>query len=168
MKRLLVGLLLMGLWTSNTNASDIEKLSWMTGTWIGQFGTMELEETWNSPKAGSIQALVRMMSGEQMLMVEMIVIEEHEDSLRLRIQQWDPGMEPRESGRQTMQLVELEDEKVSFETEDEGPLKKLTYQLSADKEFEITVVNSEDQEHKMKLKSATDGDDQPDSDEDDG
>ena len=166
MKRLLVGIVLMVLWTSNTNASDIEKLSWMTGTWIGQFGTMELEETWNSPKAGSIQALVRMLSGEQMLMVELIVIEEHEDSLRLRIQQWDPGMEPRESGRQTMQLVELEDERVSFEAEDEGPLKKLTYQRTAENDFEITVVNSEDQEHTMKLSSTTDSDDQSESDGD--
>ena len=137
---------------ATVQANEIEELSWMKGTWVGDIGTMELEETWNEPKAGSIQALVRLRDGDSMIMVELIVIDEHEDSLRLRIQQWDPGMEPRETGRQSMKLVELEEKKVTFEAEDEGPLKKLTYHLKTDSEFEITVENSSGEIHTVSLK----------------
>lgn len=138
----------------SANASEIEDLNWLTGTWVGEFGPMEIEETWNEPKAGSVQAVVRMRSGEEMIMVEMVVIEEHDNSFRLRFQQWEPGMEPGEYGRQSMRLVESEDQKVAFEAEDEGPLKKLSYQRKSEDELEIAVLTAEDQEHVMLLNSS--------------
>ncbi len=138
----------------SANASEIEDLDWLTGTWVGDFGPMELEETWNEPKAGSIQALVRMRSGEEMMMVEIVVIEEHEDSFRLRFQQWGPGMEPGEYGRQSMRLVDTKEQMIAFEAEDEGPLKKLSYQRKSEDELEIAVVNAEDEEHVMVLNSS--------------
>lgn len=135
----------------SASAAEIEDLDWLTGTWVGEFGPMEIEENWNEPKAGSIQALVRMRSGEEMMMVEMVVIEEHEDSFRLRFQQWEPGMEPGDHGRQSMRLVEAEDQKIAFEAEDEGPLKKLSYHRKSENELEIAVLTAEDQEHIMLL-----------------
>lgn len=146
-----MGLLIAG----HAIGNDIEDLSWLTGTWVGQLGDIELEETWNQPKAGSIQAVARMRSGEQMLMVEMIVIDEHEDSFRLRLQQWDPGMEPRATGRQSMKLTELKEKKASFEAEDEGPLKSVSYHRKSETEFEITVVSERDETHKIELTSAS-------------
>ena len=137
---------------------NIESLHWMTGKWVGQMGPMEIEEIWNEPKAGSIQALVRLRNGAQMLMVEMIVIEEHEGSLRLRIQQWDPGMEPRETGRQSMKLVESKDREVSFQAIDEGPIRKLTYSRLSDTEFQITVVQGENPPQRLLLRSISDSD----------
>ena len=136
---------------SQAIAKEIEDLSWLTGTWVGQIGDMELEETWNQPKAGSIQAVSRLRNGDEMLMVEMIVIDEHEDSFRLRLQQWDPGMEPRETGRQTMELTELKDKQARFEATDEGPLKTLTYHRKSETEFEITVVSAEDETHNIEM-----------------
>lgn len=146
-----LGIGIMLVFAMSVSAGEIEDLDWLTGTWVGEFGPMELEETWNEPKAGSIQALVRMRSGEEMMMVEMVVIEEHENSFRLRFQQWEPGMEPGEYGRQSMRLVEAEDQKVAFEAEDEGPLKKLSYRRKSEDELEIAVVNAEDEEHIMVL-----------------
>ena len=111
-----------------------------------------------SRKHGSIQALVRLRNGAQMLMVEMIVIDEHEGSLRLRIQQWDPGMEPRKTGRQSMKLVESKDREVTFEAIDEGPIRKLTYSRLSDTEFQITVVQGEDPPQRLLLRSISDSD----------
>ncbi len=150
----------------SANASEIEDLNWLTGTWVGEFGPMEIEETWNEPKAGSVQAVVRMRSGEEMIMVEMVVIEEHDNSFRLRFQQWEPGMEPGEYGRQSMRLVESEDQKVAFEAEDEGPLKKLSYQRKSEDELEIAVLTAEDQEHVMLLNSSDSSEKESNSNED--
>lgn len=154
-----MGLLIAG----HAFGNDIEELSWLTGTWVGQLGDIELEETWNQPKAGSVQAVARMRSGEQMLMVEMIVIDEHEDSFRLRLQQWDPGMEPRAAGRQSMKLTELGEKKASFEAEDEGPLKSVSYHRKSETEFEITVVSDKDETHKIELTSASEADSNEDA-----
>ncbi len=148
---------------SQAFAKEIEDLSWLTGTWVGEIGDMELEETWNQPKAGSIQAVSRLRNGDQMLMVEMIVIDEHEDSFRLRLQQWDPGMEPRATGRQTMELTELKEKQASFEASDEGPLKTLTYHRKSETEFAITVVNSQDETHNIEM--VKDSESKVDSDE---
>ena len=150
-----LGIGIMLVFAMSVSAGEIEDLDWLTGTWVGEFGPMELEETWNEPKAGSIQALVRMRSGEEMMMVEIVVIEEHDDSFRLRFQQWEPGMKPGEYGRQSMRLVETEeDQMVAFEAEDEGPLKKLSYRRKSENELEIAVVNAEDEEHIMVLSNS--------------
>ncbi len=156
MKKFIGVLVATVLATGVVVATDIEELSFMTGTWVGESGPFELEEIWNEPKAGSIQALVRMRSGEEMAMVELIVIDEHEGSLRLRIQQWDPGMEPRDTGRQTMNLVDLQDETVVFEAEDDGPLKRLTYSRKSESDFAVRVETNDGQTHEMELKNQSD------------
>ncbi|MCY3885599.1 MAG: DUF6265 family protein [Gammaproteobacteria bacterium] len=135
----------------SASAQEIEDLDWMTGNWVGDLGPMELEETWNEPKAGSIQAMGRLRNGEEMMFVELVVIEEHNDSFRLRFQQWQPGMEPAEFGRQSMRLVKVEDQMIAFEAEDEGPLKELSYRRKSEFELEISVVNAEGEEHTIVL-----------------
>ena len=137
---------------------SIDSLRWMTGKWVGQIGPMEIEEIWNEPKAGSLQALVRLRAGEEMMMVELIVIDEHEGSLRLRIQQWDPGMEPRSSGRQSMKLAVNKEREVSFEAIDEGPIRRLTYRRLSDREFQISVVQGDNPPMDLTLKSGSGGD----------
>ena len=148
-------MLIFFLAVSASAAESISDLGWMAGKWIGNLGPMELEENWNEPKAGSIQDLVGLRQGENMMMVELIVIEEHEDSLRLRIQQWDPGMEPRESGRQTMKLVNPSENELRFEAVDEGPMKRLTYRRPAETEFEIIVQQGAGAPQTLKLRAPT-------------
>ena len=93
---------------------SVSALAWMTGTWAGPVGAGELEENWTVPKAGSIQAMVRQTSGGKTSMVEVIVIEEEEGTLRLRLQQWDPGFKPRTAGPAVFALEELGENTVAF------------------------------------------------------
>ena len=71
-----------------TAPPKVADLAWMTGAWAGPAGQGELEEHWTAPKAGAMQAVVRMTSGDATSMVELIVIEEAVDTLRLHLQQW--------------------------------------------------------------------------------
>ena len=123
-------------------AASIADLAWMTGTWSGAVGPGVLEENWTVPRDGSIQSLVRMTGGGQTSMVELIVIEEEDDTLVLRLQQWDPGMKPRTEGPTVMKLAEMGESTVAFEVVGEGMFSTLRYTRDGDS-FTISITNPE-------------------------
>lgn len=119
--------------------AEVSDLAWLTGSYEGAMGPgATLEENWSEPKAGSIAALVRSTANDATTMIELIVIEETEGSLVLRLQQWNPGWVPRTEGPQVMNLVSSEPNKVMFEAAGEGALKTLGYSLDGDT-FTISV-----------------------------
>ncbi len=138
-------LLLLALLTVTSQTSwaedkvSISDLAWMTGHWSGAVGNGTLEENWIKPVDGSIASLVRMTGQGKTSMVEMIVIGEENNTLMLRIQQWDPGFSPRTPEPQTMKLVELGKNKVKFEATGPGGMKSLGYSRPMDDAFDINV-----------------------------
>ena len=131
---------------------SVSDLAWMTGTWAGPAGPGELEETWTTPKAGAIQAVVRMTGGGKTSMVELIVIEEEEGSLTLRLQQWDPGYKPRTPEPAVMELVELGDNTVAFKAVTEAEIAALRYTRDGDN-FTISVENPQGAKFDLPLKA---------------
>ena len=135
-------------------APSVADLAWMTGTWSGPVGGGNvLEENWTTPKAGSIQSLVRMTGANGTSMVELIVIEEEEDTLRLRLQQWDPGMKPRTPGPSVMTLEEMGDNTVAFRAEEGAMFAKLRYTRDGDN-FTISITNQNGSQFDLPLKAA--------------
>ena len=139
---LLVGLLLFALPASAADnpPAKVSDLAWMTGHWEGAAMGGTLEENWSEPKDGSIASLVRATGNGATSMIELIVIEEEEGSLTLRLQQWNPGFEPRTPGPQVMRLVEIGDKKVVFENTGEGTLGKLGYSSPEEGKFVISIT----------------------------
>ena len=126
---------------AENHGPKVADLAWMTGTWSGGMGQGgSLEENWAVPKNGSMAALVRGYSPDGTTnMIELISIEEEDDSLVLRLKQWNPGMTPRAEGFQVMKLVESKDRMVRFENIGEGGLAKLGYSRPADDKFVISI-----------------------------
>ncbi|MCY4014610.1 MAG: DUF6265 family protein [Gammaproteobacteria bacterium] len=137
-----VALALGVLFAPVASAASIADLAWMTGTYSGPAGPGVLEENWTVPRDGSIQSVVRMTSGGQTSMVELIVIEEEDDTLVLRLQQWDPGMKPRTEGPTVMKLTELGDNTVAFGVVGEGMFNTLRYTRDGDT-FTISITNAD-------------------------
>ena len=133
--------------------ASVQDLAWMTGTWKGALGPGTLEETWATPDGGVMAALVRGTSNGKNNMVELIVIEEENDSLVLRLQQWNPGFDPRTEGPQSFALKESTDRKVVFEATSEGSLKTLGYSRPADDEFVISITTAGGQSFDIPLKA---------------
>lgn len=121
------------------SAPSVSALAWMTGTWAGPAGAGELEENWTTPKAGSIQAMVRMTGDDKTSMVEVIVIEEEEGTLRLRLQQWDPGFKPRTPAPAVFALDELGENTVSFKAVSEGATMSALRYTRAGEKFTISI-----------------------------
>ena len=131
---------------------SISDLAWMSGHWSGPVGPGILEENWIKPVDGSIASLVRMTGDGKTSMVEMIVIEEENDSLVLRIQQWDPGFVPRTPNPQTMELLEMGENKVKFKATGTGGMKTLGYSRPSADSFNIDV-ETEQGTFQLKLKA---------------
>ena len=140
--------------TDETPAASVADLAWMTGTWSGPVGGGNvLEENWTAPRAGSIQSLVRMTGPNGTSMVELIVIEEEEGTLRLRLQQWDPGLKPRTEGPSVMTLAELGENTVAFQAEEGAMFDTLRYTRDGDS-FTISITNPNGSQFDIPLKAA--------------
>jgi len=140
-----------GVFAEKTNVKD---LSWMTGAWAGPAGPgMTLEENWIMPVDGSIASLVRMTGNGSTSMVELIVIEEENDSLTLRIKQWDPGFKPRTPEPQVMELKSMGENSVGFKAVSEGGLKTLSYSRPDKDSFNIDIETNQGAKFQIQLKA---------------
>ena len=117
----------------------VADLAWMTGSWIGPFGEQMLEENWNQPSAGTIACLVRITADGQTNMMELILIEEVDNSLLFRVRQWLPGYVPRRPEPQIMTLAEIADRRVSFDGTGDSDFLRLTYSRPTEDTFQIDV-----------------------------
>ena len=120
-------------------AAKIGDLAWMSGHWSGPMQNGTLEENWIQPTAKSMAALVRSTAGDATNMIELIVIEEENGTLMLRVQQWNPGFAPRTPGPQVMKLKSSEPNKIVFESTGEGGLKTLGYSRPSPDKFVISI-----------------------------
>ena len=137
--------------TADQHAS-VSALGWMTGAWAGPAGPgVTLEENWIQPTGGSLASLVRMTTADATPMVELIVIEEENDTLVLRIQQWDPGFAPRTAEPQTMTLTELGERSVKFTASGAGGLKTLAYSSPTPDAFNIDIETADGTPIALKL-----------------
>ncbi|MFT7130146.1 MAG: hypothetical protein ACI89U_002268 [Gammaproteobacteria bacterium] len=135
-------LLLISPYGSADVKAKIGDLSWMTGSWSGSLGPMTLEENWIVATDGSLASLVRMTGDGKTNMIELIVIEEKDDSLVLHVQQWDPGFVPRTPKAQTMKLAEIGDKQVGFKATEPGGMNTLAYSRPTPTTFDINIENS--------------------------
>ncbi len=125
----------------NSAHADINGVSWLQGTWTSQQSEGQIEERWSSPLAGTLMATVRMTTSNTLNMVEMIIIEERDNSLELRFQQFSPALEPR-SGVEYLQLVSSGERTVAFAAPDQSKkegLLGITYTRSDDDILTIDV-----------------------------
>ena len=123
----------------NDLRASVDDLGWMTGSWAGPFGEQTLEANWIRPEGGTIASLVRFTGENGTGMIELIIIEEVEDSLVLRVRQWFPGFVPRAPEPQTMILAEVGERRVGFASNGSGDFRTLTYSRPAPDVFNIDV-----------------------------
>ncbi len=132
--------------------TSIDTLAWMEGSWAGPTGPSRLEETWSAPAGGTMIAAVRMTTGEETSMAELIIINEEDNGLTLRLQQYSRKHEPRFPA-QPLRMTEQSSNSVTFEATGPGGLKKITYSRPKDDEFNIHVLLTEGQEFVAPLRA---------------
>ena len=112
-----------------------------------------LEENWIEATDSSIASLVRISGNGSTSMIELIVIEEENDSLVLRVKQWDPGFKPRTELPQTMTLVSVQENRVEFKPTAAVGFKSLAYSRPTPDTFVIELITAEGNPVKIPLKA---------------
>lgn len=147
MKKRLVSLTVpvVGLWIACSAFAQgpkatIDQLSWMTGSYQSATG---LEENWIEAKSGTLASLVRSANDRGTSFIELIIIEEVEGSLVLHIQQWSPAMVPRSEQPNTMDLVSISDNSVSFKSrQEDAGIQTLGYSKPEPDKFVIHIKSA--------------------------
>lgn len=131
----------------------VADLAWMTGSWVGPFGDRTLEEHWLQPANDSIACLVRITGGGATEMLELIVIEQADDSLVFRVRQWLPGYVPRRPEPQVMALTAIGENRVSFSGSGDVDFRTLTYSRPQPDQFHIDAVTMTGETLRLRLRA---------------
>jgi hypothetical protein len=126
-----------------TTASGLDSLAWLVGSWQGSLGPQTVEETWSVPRAGSMEACIRLSAPEGVQMIELIVIREvpgegGATDLALHLRQFTPALELVTS--QDMQREAFSADETCFVADDGANIKRLIYRQAAPGRLEADVV----------------------------
>lgn len=155
LRSLCATLLALGaLGANGAPSATVADLAWMTGAWAGDIGNGQtLEENWVEAADGTIAALVRITGNDATSMVELIVIQETDDGLTLRLQQWGPDFTPRSPTPQALALSEIGERRVAWKAQGEGAIRTLAYARPAPDTFTIDVELAEGEAFRAELQA---------------
>jgi len=136
---------------------SIDTLSWLAGQRQGPHDGGLLEQTWLSPRSGTITALVRSSEESDTRFVEIIHIREINGTLELNLQIFNNLLEPNSissthSPIHKFELTEIGDRYVFFRGISNGAHRSLSYQLSDENIFFIRIETNVGEKIEVQLK----------------
>ncbi len=136
---------------------SINALSWLAGQRQGPHDGGLLEQTWLSPRSGTITALVRSSEESDTRFVEIIHIREINGRLELNLQIFNNLLEPNSissthSPIHKFELTEIGDRYVFFRGVSSGAHRSLSYQLSDENIFFIRIETNVGEKIEVQLK----------------
>ena len=160
---LIIFTIIVGLATSDILGNEkpklsVNALSWLAGQRQGPHDNGLLEQTWLSPRSGTISALVRSSEESGTRFVEIIHVREINGSLELNLQIFNNSLEPdrmseTHSQIHKFELTEIGDRYVFFRGVSSGAHRSLSYQLSSDENiFFIRIETNAGEKIEVQLK----------------
>ena len=138
MKRLwLILFVINSVWGQTSKPLSVDSLAWLTGSWQGPINGNILEETWLTPRSGTIVALVRSSNESGTNFVEIIIIKEINGTLELQLQLFDNSLKPINNNPHSFELTKIENNYISFKGVSTGAHKTLSYQRTEKNVFFI-------------------------------
>lgn len=121
----LVALLLCGAAARADGLSDIGRLAWLEGLWVGVQDGVESEERWTPVKGGMMLGLHRDVRGDRVLFWEFLRIAADAEGIHYHAQ-------PRSAPPVSFRLVRLGAREVSFENPAHDFPQRIDYWLDGD------------------------------------
>tara|TARA_B100001142_G_scaffold33925_1_gene30065 strand:- start:530 stop:997 length:468 start_codon:yes stop_codon:yes gene_type:complete len=116
------------VWGQTNKLLSVDSLSWLTGSWQGPINGNILEETWLTPRSGTIVALVRSTNESDTEFVEIIHIKELNGTLELRLQLFDNSLSPDSPKAHRFELTNMGDNYIAFKGITKGAHQTLSYE----------------------------------------
>ncbi len=139
-----------------SSTTSVYQLDWLTGQREGSHDGGILEQTWLSPRSGTITALVRSTKESDTRFVEIIHIREINGSLELNLQIFNNSLEPENistaySRIHKFELTEVGDRYLAFKGVSDGAHRSLSYQRSEGDIFSIHIETNVGERIEIKL-----------------
>ena len=139
-----------------SSTTSVYQLDWLTGQREGSHDGGILEQTWLSPRSGTITALVRSTKDSDTRFVEIIHIREINGTLELNLQIFDNSLEPEDisatySRIHKFELSEIGDRYLAFKGVSDGAHRSLSYQRSEGDVFSINIETNIGDKFEIKL-----------------
>ena len=152
MKRLWVILFVISFVCGQTSKPlTVDSLAWLTGSWQGPINGNILEETWLTPRAGTIVALVRSTNELVTDFVEIIHIKEVNGTLNLQLQLFDNSLSPANPKAHSFVLTKMDKNYIEFKGISQGAHRKLSYARPQKDVFYIRFQPQEGDEVEIRL-----------------
>ncbi len=87
--------------TDSLNA-NLEQISWLSGQWKGEAFGGQTEENWSVASAGSMMAVFKLITNNQVAFYDLKIIKEVEQTLVLQIKHFDPDLKGWETKNETI------------------------------------------------------------------
>ncbi|MBX3061119.1 MAG: hypothetical protein KF770_32065 [Anaerolineae bacterium] len=121
-------------------------LSWLTGSWKGHRGDDVVEEHWSGLGGGTLMGMFRWQKGEQVWFYELMVIEQAEAHVYLRLKHFYPGLKGWEEKDQATEflLVQLQNREAIFLQTNKPNAPWIIYRLEGDDKLVTYFEREED------------------------
>ena len=130
---------------------SVDSLAWLTGSWQGPINGNILEETWLTPRSGTIVALVRSTNESGTDFVEIIHIKEVNGTLNLKLQLFDNSLSPINTKAHKFVLTKMDKNYIEFKGITQGAHRKLSYARPQKDVFYIRFQTHEGDEVEIRL-----------------
>jgi len=119
---------------AQASSPKLADLSWLVGTWKGEWGPRTAEQVWLAPNAGEALGVFRLVENDKMLVIELFTLVERSDGIDFYLRHFTPQLVPWEKSEATMlHLANLDALKVEFENPINGMPKRASFtRLDAD------------------------------------
>ena len=106
---------------------SVDSLAWLSGSWQGPINGNILEETWLSPRSGTIVAIVRSSNELGTDFVEIIHIKEINGTLELHLKLFDNVLSSTTHKAHKFELTKIDKNYISFKGISPGAHRTLSY-----------------------------------------
>jgi len=119
---------------AQTSIPKLADLSWLVGTWKGEWGPRTAEQVWLAPNAGEALGIFRLTENDKMLVIELFTLVERSGGIDFYLRHFTPELVPWEKSEATMlHLANLDALKIEFENPINGMPKRASFtRLDAD------------------------------------
>ena len=96
--------------------ASIEQVDWLVGNWVGSAFGKRFEEVWNPASAGTMVGFFKLYSGDEVVFYELLVLEEKEGSLSMKVKHFGANFHAWESKEDFVdfKLVKIELDAIHF------------------------------------------------------
>ena len=97
-------------------AATLEDVAWLVGSWSGEAFGNTFEEVWNPPSAGSMIGFFKLLSGDEVVFYELLLLVEEQGSLSLKVKHFNADFTAWENKEDyvTFQFVKAEQDALHF------------------------------------------------------